>query len=63
MSRVAKEDLKQITHINFICDRIHDCADEIYEGMMDREYEEVKNNSQKLIKELSDLIQSLTDET
>ena len=62
MSSVAAEDIEVITHIEFICNRVHDFGDELYEGMMDREYELVKNKAQETIKVLSTLIQSLTEE-
>ena len=51
-----------ITHVEFICSKIHDFADDLYEGMMDREHEDVKSKAQDTIKVLSGLIQSLTEE-
>ena len=62
MGAIAHEDEEMITHIEFICARIHDFADDLYEGMMDREHEAVKLKSQEAIKVLSGLIQSLTEE-
>ena len=62
MSRISAEDHQEITHINFICDRIHDSADEIYEALMDREHEEVKNIAKDLVRELNALIISVSDE-
>lgn len=38
MPRIAPEDSQQIAHITFLCDSIHDFADEIYEDLMDREH-------------------------
>ena len=62
MSPIAKEDTPTITHINFVCNNIHDFANELYEDLMDRENEEAKAKAQALIKVLADLIQSLSDE-
>jgi hypothetical protein len=42
---------------------IHDYADTLYEGLMDREYDEVKEEAQELIKILADLLVSLAEET
>lgn len=62
MPRIAPEDNQQISHITFLCDGIHDFADEIYESLMDREHGKAKEKSKKLVKELNELIQSLSDE-
>lgn len=62
MSGIAPEDRKTIAHIEFVCDEIHDFANELYEGLMDREYDASKEKAQELIQVLADLIQSLTDE-
>tara|TARA_R110000744_G_scaffold203446_3_gene322299 strand:- start:22399 stop:22593 length:195 start_codon:yes stop_codon:yes gene_type:complete len=61
-TRIAKEDSQAITHINYICDRIHDFGDDLYEDLMDREHEDAKSKARMLIKELADLIQSMSDE-
>jgi len=52
-----------IQHINYVSYLIHDYADTLYEGLMDREYEEVKTEAQELMKILADLIVSVTEET
>lgn len=52
-----------IQHINYVSNLIHDYADILYEGLMDREYDEVKEEAQKLIKLLADLLASLAEET
>lgn len=62
MPRIAPEDSQQVAHITFLCDGIHDFADEIYENLMDREHDEVKEKAERLVKELNHLIQSLSDE-
>jgi hypothetical protein len=62
MPRVAPEDTQFITHVKYICDKIHDFGDVLYEDLMDRDHEKAKAEAQELIKELADLIQSLSDE-
>lgn len=62
MPRIAPEDTRSITHITYICDRIHDFSTELYEDLMDRDHEEAKKKIQDLIKELVDINQSLSDE-
>ena len=47
MPRIAPEDSQQVAHITFLCDGIHDFADEIYENLMDREHDEVKEKAEK----------------
>jgi|TARA_R100000479_G_C6391846_1_gene205481 hypothetical protein len=62
MPRVAPEDRQSIAHIKFICESIHDFGDELYENLMDRNYDEARVEAQKLHKVLSELIVSLSDE-
>lgn len=62
MSRVAEEDQKQITHIKYICNNIHDFGDDLYEDLMDRDYNKAKEKAEELVKELKDLIISMSDE-
>jgi hypothetical protein len=62
MPGVATEDTREITHIKHVCSSIHDFGDNLYEDLMDRNYEEAKVKAQNLIKELNDLIISMSDE-
>tara|TARA_R110002012_G_C11642643_1_gene610798 strand:+ start:1851 stop:2042 length:192 start_codon:yes stop_codon:yes gene_type:complete len=62
MGAVAQEDEEMIVHIEFICARIHDFGDDLYEDMMERDHESVKVKAQEAINTLSSLIQSLTEE-
>jgi len=62
MQGVSPEDVESIKHINYVSNEIHDFADILYESLMDREYDEAKDQAQDLIKVLADLIQSLSDE-
>lgn len=59
---VHQENKVTIQHINYVSNLIHDCADALYEGLMDREYDEVKEEAQELIKILADLLVSLAEE-
>tara|TARA_R100000951_G_scaffold52069_1_gene43819 strand:- start:5469 stop:5660 length:192 start_codon:yes stop_codon:yes gene_type:complete len=62
MSKIATEDTQAITHITYICDKVHDFGDDLYEDLMERDHIQAKEKAQELIKELADLIQSLSDE-
>ena len=62
MPGVATEETREITHIKYICSNIHDFGNNLYEDLMDRDYDEAKVKAQKLIKELNDLIISMSDE-
>tara|TARA_B100001094_G_scaffold295863_1_gene317551 strand:- start:527 stop:718 length:192 start_codon:yes stop_codon:yes gene_type:complete len=62
MPGVATEDRREITHIKYVCSAIHDFGDDLYEDLMDRDYEQAKIKAQKLVKELNDLIISMSDE-
>ena len=62
MGAVAHEDEEMRAHIEFICARVHDFGDELYEGMMERDHDTVKSKAQDTINTLSSLIQSLTEE-
>ena len=62
MGAVAHEDEEMITHVEFICSKIHDFGDDLYEGMMDRDHDTVKSKAQDTINTLSNLIQSLTED-
>jgi len=62
MSRVATEDTQMISHIEYTCDSIHDFGTGLYEDLMDREHQKATEKAQELIKLLSDLIQSMSDE-
>lgn len=59
---VAKEDTEMIAHIEYVCSVIHNFGDDLYEDMMDRDHDSVKEIAQKLISVLADLIQSMSDE-
>ncbi len=62
MQGISPEDEETIKHVNYVSNEVHDFADILYEALMDREYDEAKDQAQELIKVLADLIQSLSDE-
>jgi len=62
MPRVAPEDSQTITHIEYTCGQVHDFGNELYEDLMDRDYEQAKLKAQHLQKVLAELIVSMSDE-
>jgi hypothetical protein len=62
MQGVSPQDKETIKHINYVSNEVHDFADILYEALMDKEYDEAKDQAQLLIKTLAELIQSLSDE-
>lgn len=62
MSRVAPEDIQIISHIEFTCDNIHSLGTDLYENMMDRDYDQAKKDCKNLISVLEDMIKSMEDE-
>ena len=62
MSRVAPEDSQMIAHINFTCENIHQFGEDLFEDMMDRDYDQAQDRCSKLIKVLQDIIESMEDE-
>ena len=62
MSKISADDVKAIAHINHITHTTHDLVDEIYEDLMDREHLQAKLKAKNVVKIMTELIQSLTDE-
>jgi hypothetical protein len=60
---ISPDDTVGIQHINYVSNLIHDYADTLYEGLMDMEYDGVREEGQELIKVLADLLVSLSEET
>ena len=60
---ISPDDTVGIQHINHVSNLIHDYADTLYEGLMDMEYDDVREEGQQLIKVLADLLVSLSEET
>ena len=53
---------KRIQNINFIMDDIHDSVNEIYETLIDQDYESTRKNIQVLNNTLKGINESLNDE-
>jgi hypothetical protein len=62
MPRVAPEDSQMIAHINFTCENIHQFGEDLFEDMMERDYNQAQDRCSKLIKVLQDIIESMEDE-
>jgi len=62
MSKISSDDVKAIAHINHITHTSHDLVDEIYEDLMDREHHQALIKAKDVVKIMTELIQSLTDE-
>ena len=62
MSRVAPEDSQMIAHINFTCENVHQFGEDLFEDMMERDYDQAQDRCSKLIKVLQDIIESMEDE-
>jgi len=59
---ILAEDTEKISQISFVCKELHDKVDDIYESLMDRDNEEAKEHIKEIIKNLTDLDRSLTEE-
>ena len=55
----SQADRDRLIHINFTMNEIHDSADAIYEGLIDREYTEVKGQVTHLMSILETIRDSI----
>ena len=55
----SQVDRDRLIHINFTMDEIHDSADAIYEGLIDREYSEVRGQVTHLMSILETIRDSI----
>ena len=62
MTRISKQDVNAISHINHVTNGLHDLANELYEDLMDRENDKAKDSAQNICKLMAELIQSLNDD-
>jgi hypothetical protein len=62
MKNLSSLELERLNYINRIMDDIHDSSNEIYERLVDREYEELKLEINNQIKQLKQLLDSLEDD-
>ncbi len=55
-------DRERITHINYLMDNIHDSTTQIYESLIDRDFENLKEHINILQTILKDISISLEDD-
>ena len=53
---------KRIQNINYIMDDIHNSSNNIYESLVDKDFESLKGDVQTLIKQLKLILESVQDE-
>lgn len=53
---------KRIQNINYIMDDIHNSSNNIYESLVDKDFESLKGEVQTLIKQLKLILESVQDE-
>jgi len=54
--------MERIKHINFLMDNINECTSDIYEQLVDREFDELNETIGILITQLIEIRNSLKDE-
>jgi hypothetical protein len=53
---------KRIQNINFIMDDVHASSNNIYESLVDKDFDSLKTEVQSLIKQLKLILESVQDE-
>jgi hypothetical protein len=53
---------KRIQNINYIMDDIHNSSNNIYESLVDKDFDSLKGEVQTLIKQLKLILESVQDE-
>lgn len=62
MARSEAYDKERISHINMVMDEIHESTSDIYEQLVDKEFELLKHTINKLIFKLKEIHNSIEDE-
>jgi hypothetical protein len=62
MKNLSAYDQERLTHINFLMENINELTSDIYESLVDREFDELKTIINKLMSQLNDIQISLEDE-
>lgn len=62
MKNLSPLEIERLNYINRTMDDIHDSSNNIYEHLVDREYDELKMEINSLIKQLKSLLESLEDD-
>ena len=55
-------DIDRINHINYLMDKINDCSNNIYEALVDREFEDLAKEIDILESILKEISESIDDE-
>ncbi|MDA9881540.1 hypothetical protein N9C33_01960 [Crocinitomicaceae bacterium] len=55
-------DIDRINHINYLMDKINDCSNNIYEALVDREFEDLAKEIDVLESILKEISESIDDE-
>jgi hypothetical protein len=62
MKHLSSLEIERLNYINRTMDDIHDSSNQIYEHLVDREYDELKVEINNQIKQLKQLLDSLEDD-
>ena len=62
MKHLSSLEIERLNYINRTMDDIHDSSNQIYEHLVDREYDELKVEINNQIKQLKSLLDSLEDD-
>ena len=59
----SKFNTARLLHINYVMSQIHDSVDDLYEALVDRDFDTLRTSIVSLNKTLKDIEDSLRDET
>ncbi len=62
MERISAYDNERIKHINYLMDTIHEQSSEIYEGMVDRDFEQLNDGLDSICDIINEIKKSISDE-
>lgn len=55
-------DRERIAHINYLMSKIHSSTNQIYEHLIDREYDELREELSELMRQLKEIKESVDDD-
>jgi replicative DNA helicase len=62
MEKISAYDNERIKHINYLMDTIHEQSSEIYEGMVDRDFEQLNDGLDSICDIINEIKKSISDE-
>lgn len=62
MKKISAYDNERIKHINYLMDTIHEQSSEIYEGMIDRDFEQLNDGLDSMHDIINEIKKSISDE-